>query len=372
MKRKKLSLLLLCAALVLTVVAAMLSGEADEEKQTARQIEFPNYYSTQEREKRGRRQRRLQLLSRHPARSMEEQPSQEDYDADPLLVAMSGAAARSDHVVLDLTSLQKTPIGQILIDCMSQKESNPISKFKEKTGRSPLDTIERVAITDDVLFLEGDFANLDVLELLGKETYNVAENESVKRFYKKQSPTKETSSDKSDDDSPVLHAAIWNDSMLMIAKNDDGGVEEAVGILEGKIPFDESVFPQDQAYGDLFGRMSIDSAAHLFESNDAFATRFTEVVSDVYLHVDASEDVAIVADVQGENDTEMSDLAVAMGGVLSVARLTARANGNEKLHNLLEFTTIGHRGDGFQLEVAFPLSYLEKHLADCQWSNDDH
>ena len=312
-----------------------------------------------------------------------------------MLVAISGAAARSDHLILDLASFARSPIGEIIVDCMSRQERSVFSEFRERTGRSPLDVINRIAITDDVFFIEGDFSELDVIGLIDKDNVEMTTAGKVKRFYRNldaPSPLDalpregermdEVALTSSLDTAPVadsvhtgdsgrrrLEAAIWDDSILMVA-SENGGVEEAVGILEGTIPFDESVFPEAQAYGDLFGRMSIDKAADFFKKDESFATRFKEVVDDVYFHVDASEDVAIVADVQGQDEAEMSDLAVAMGGVLSLARLTARADGNQKLRELLDFTAIGKANSGFQLELALPLSYLETHLADCKWVNN--
>jgi hypothetical protein len=89
-------------------------------------------------------------------------------------------------------------------------------------------------------------------------------------------------------------------------------------------------------------------------------------VQDVELHVDASEDVAITAEVAGGVGSEIEDLAKSLGGALSLARLKAQADGEEKLAELLDYAKIRPNGGQFSLDLALPLDVLIRQMGPCR------
>jgi hypothetical protein len=80
--------------------------------------------------------------------------------------------------------------------------------------------------------------------------------------------------------------------------------------------------------------------------------------------VDA-EEVLIVADVKGDAPREMENLARTLGGALSAARLTARAQGNDDFAELLDLARITPSGGRFSVEAAMPLEFMKRQLGGC-------
>src|SRR5262249_18366322 len=88
--------------------------------------------------------------------------------------------------------------------------------------------------------------------------------------------------------------------------------------------------------------------------------------SDVELHVDATDDALVVADVSGRDATGMEELGRTFGGALAAGRLGAKADGDSRLAELLELARVSPRKDGsFRLEAAFPVEMVRHWIGDC-------
>jgi hypothetical protein len=114
----------------------------------------------------------------------------------------------------------------------------------------------------------------------------------------------------------------------------------------------------------------------LASEQDELAERIRETVQRVEIHVDASEDVAVVAEVAGPPGQEMEDLSKLFGAALSMGRLNAMREDNDELAELLDHArvetqarrppgTIKPEEQRFSVDVALPVELL-KNLGPCR------
>jgi hypothetical protein len=68
---------------------------------------------------------------------------------------------------------------------------------------------------------------------------------------------------------------------------------------------------------------------------------------------------------RGPDGEKVTDWEV-LGAALSLARLKAQADVDEKLSELLDYARVSPGGTGFSLELALPMAFLDKHLAFCR------
>jgi hypothetical protein len=347
--RRNQRIWLAVAGMAIALTTLLMSMHSERERAGQPRVVFPKYLDDRARDRRAMRRQELSLLL---ARQTEE--GRQVRKEDPFLVAISGAAARGSHMVIELEAFKKTPLGEIMTRCLEEAEDGFFVEFEEKTGVSPVDLIERVAMTDDLFLIQGNFKDVNLDALSGEDYMRVEEGDTV--LYR--------SSD--DPDLRDVKTALWKENILMFGDN-TAALKESLGLLNGELPYDAEVISDDDAYGEIYGRMDVEEAAELFASKGDFSERFTRVVDDVKIHMDATSNVAIVAQVFGEDTTAMENLARTLGGILAVARVTARAKNNDTLAELLDFARVSNDGNTFDLELALPLDFLKEHMADCRW-----
>ncbi len=130
--------------------------------------------------------------------------------------------------------------------------------------------------------------------------------------------------------------------------------------------FRGSAIDDAETYGEIYGVLTLEDVLDIIPPTEREIIRgFKNAVSDVKLHVDTGHDVAITADIHGEATNQLEDLAKTLGGALSLLRLKARAEGDEKLSELLDHARIVSRNEGFRLELALPLELIQEHLGEC-------
>ena len=340
--RRRRTLWLIAALALLALAAAVMWSERPPAAER-KDVEFPSYQRDADWQRLERHRRELVLMSAAKAR--------ETASRDPVLVALSGAAARGSSIVFEVEALADTPIGRMVVDCLEKRPDDPFDKMRRETGFDPSEDVDRVGAADDLVVVGGDFSGIGDSPLF-------AELERTQRG----AATVFTNEDGGGG------IALWRNELLIAAESSDA-LDEALGLLEGEIPFDEGAMPESDAYGEIYGSLDVDEAAELF-GDDELAQRFGEAADEVKLHVDASEDVAIVADVTGGEAAAMSDLGRALGGAMSLARLKARAEDEDALAELLDFANVDNEGGRIRVEVALPLEFLERHLADCKWMGE--
>ena len=118
--------------------------------------------------------------------------------------------------------------------------------------------------------------------------------------------------------------------------------------MEGRGPDEPSVIPEGSTYGEMYGVLSVEHLARLLPKEQAdLAQRLKDVAQNVELHVDASSDVALVAQVRGEDQDKVADLGKSLGAALSVARMRAQAEGEKEMAQLLDFARVQPDGSSF-------------------------
>jgi hypothetical protein len=117
--------------------------------------------------------------------------------------------------------------------------------------------------------------------------------------------------------------------------------------------------------------VSGEDLARTLGGSEPWAAALVEAASKVELHLDARRDVALVADVSGDDAHKLEDLGKSLGGALALARVQARAQGDADTAELLGFAQISPpRGNALSLEVALPLEVVAKRLAFCRGDAD--
>lgn len=325
----------------------MSAGDKPKKPERALRAEFPRFAKPWEE---ARNQKRRTLL---PPTSAGQEPDVAPRKRDPLLVALPTETNKS-AVVFEVAALKDSPVGQAWLDCLLEKQANGKKQkrgrdeFKEKFGIDLLEDVDRVAVSS------GKVAILSVTQ-------------GAARFDRSGWPERKVGEYgvlyENKEEGGVL--ATWGDE-IVLAGADAEAIEAAITRLESKAPARSAVIPDWAAYGDIYGVLSPEDLADMFPKDQFpkdqgdLAERLRRAVERVDLHVDTSEDVAIVADVNGPSEDEIGDLAKSMGGALSLARLGAEQNGDDKLRELLDYATVRPNGGRFSLDVALPLDVLKE------------
>jgi hypothetical protein len=158
----------------------------------------------------------------------------------------------------------------------------------------------------------------------------------------------------------------WNDQMLVVADSPDE-VKEVLERVQGGGSDEPPAISEGNTYGEMYGTLSVDQIARLIPPDQAeLAERLKEVADSVELHMDASSDMAMVAEIRGADASKVTDLGKSLGAALSVARLKAQADGNQDLAQMLDFAKVQPDGSTFKLELAVPLDVIKQRLAFCR------
>ncbi|UQA59026.1 hypothetical protein [Polyangium aurulentum] len=338
----------LVAFAVLLAVAAFLMARGDKPQKPERVLkaEFPRKPQGWE-EERNRKRRTLPPLA---PQGGEEAPALTK--RDPLVVALPSDPKKST-VVFEVAALKESPIGQIWLDCLLAREGardggpgRGREEFKERFGIDPFEDVERIGVSS------GKVAVLSVASGAAK----IDRSGWPKQTFGEKGVIYES------EEGAVM--ATWGDE-IVLAGGDRQAIEEAIERLESKQPSEPSI-PDWSMYGDIYGKLSPEDLADMIPADQPeLAAQLRDAVQAVDLHVDASEDVAIVADVNGEKGEDVNDLAKSFGAALSVARATAEEQGDDRLSELLEFAKVRPHEGRFSVDVALPLDVL-KQMGPCR------
>lgn len=338
----------LLVAVALLGLAAFLMSRGDKPKRADRtaEVDFPRRQRSQERI---RNERRRTLP---PVRPQNDAPTPDQFlKRDPLIVALPGGKNKST-VVFEVGELKDSPVGKAWLDCLMERDGQRgLDKFESEFGLNPLEDIERVAVSSAplmVLSVRGDKLQFDRPEY-SKRTFGSGV------IYEKP---------------PRSDAfAIWGDSLVLTGPNAKV-IEEAITRLESGEP-SEPAIPEWSMYGDIYGSLSPEELANMMpDEQDELAEKLQKAVERVDLHVDASEDVAIVADVEGPQQADIEDLGKSFGAALSLARMQAQDQDDGKLAELLDYAAVHPHGKRFSLDVALPFDVL-KEMGPCRKRKND-
>lgn len=344
---KRFSWLLVAAALL--GLAAWLMSRGDKPKRADREAEvvFPRY---QRGEERIRNERRKTLPPARPKNPDAASP-QPTPKRDPLLVALPTDKKKST-VVFEIAGLRDSPVGKAWLDCLMRRDGKRgLDKFQKEFGINPIEDIERVAVSSAplmILSVPGDKLKFDEAGF-SKRTFG-----SQGAIYEK----------------PPSNEAFATWGGLVLTGPNAKMVEEAIARLESNEPVDPPI-PEWSQYGDIYGSISPHELSNMMpDGQEGLAAKIKEAVQRVDLHVDASNDVAMVADVEGPGQADIEDLGKSFGAALSLARLNAQSENEEKLAELLDYAAVHPHGNRFSLDVALPFDLL-KEMGPCRKGRDD-
>jgi len=263
---------------------------------------------------------------------------------DPLHVALPPADLA---VVLEAGTVLASPAGRMLLGCLSPPQADALRELETHTGFAPLQQLERVAFAESstgqtTLLMSGDFASLDLKRL--------ADGASLERIGAKASiATRDAQA-----------VAVWDGRMLIVGE--PGGVREALRRLDGEATPAPSPL-SGEVYGEMYGALSGAALSRLLPAT--LGERVRGAAERVLVHVDATDDVLLVAEVHGARGDALAELGQALAGALAMGRLQAVRDDDRLLADLLDESRVIPGDGSFQLEVALPLATLEDALGAC-------
>jgi len=267
-------------------------------------------------------------------------------------------------VVIEANALRHSPIGELLLDCMMRDGGKELDDFRKRSGVDPLADLDRLVITDQGMMLSGNFANAKLKDLMG-DSVSMDYGQGARVYEPGETAVARP-------DGGVVRrrrntaVGVWNNQLLMFGGTPDE-VKAAIDRVEGRGPDEPSVIPEGSTYGEMYGVLSVEQLAKLLPPEQAeLAQRLRDVAQNVELHVDASSDVALVAEVRGEDKDKVTDLGKSLGAALSLARIQAQAEGEKEMAQLLDFARVQPEGSSFKLEMAVPLDVIKERLAFCK------
>jgi hypothetical protein len=341
----------LLAAFVLLACAAWLMrrGESKEKPAPVAHVEFPRFARPDEHL---RNQQRRTLAPPPVVDATKEGYRQR---RDPVVTALPTLKGTS-AMVFEAAALKESPIGRLWVDCLlSERAAQELESLKKDHGIDLLNDVDRVAVSSQkVMILSGNFAAASWDKL-----------DRAKRSY----GDKGTIYTSDDPRGEARSIATWGDGLQIFG--DASEIEAAIDRLEDRTPPEPPVIPDWSAYGDAYGVVSAEELARILpDSQREIAERLRGALENIELHVDASDDVAIVADASGPTATDVNDLGKTLGAALSLGRLKAQSDGDEKLAELMELARVSPRDGRFSLELALPMPVIQRQMGPCKRKRD--
>ena len=263
---------------------------------------------------------------------------------DPLHVALPSA---DFAVVVEAGTLLASPAGRLLLGCLSPPQAETLRGMEARTGFPPLEQLDRIALADSssgrpMLVVSGDFSALDLARL--------ADEALVERVgAKAQVVVRDAQA-----------VAVWDRRLLLVGEPD--GVREGLRRLDGEVAALPSSLAEEM-YGEVYGALNGEALRRFLPAE--LGTRVRDAAERVLVHVDATDDLLLVAEVHGTRAEALVELRQALAGALAMGRLQAVRDEDRLLADLLDESRVIPGDGSFQLEVALPLATIEAALGDC-------
>jgi hypothetical protein len=350
------------ATVLFGLAAYLMAGAEETEAKPEVAVKFPEHQNRQELARAERRRVQgaaLLALTTVDAGHARLRPS------DPVLAALPPKGKGASAVVLEANAIRNSPVGELFIDCLRAHHGrdDPFDHVKQETGIDATQDLDRMAVTNEGVLLSGAFQNARWSTMFGGAGAGTP--------YGNQGTIYELPAPPGHPDQSSA-AGRWGNGMMILGDN-VAGVQAVIDRLEGRAPDAAPVLSESDSYGDLYGSIEPADLASLLPDNDAnLAEQLKAAAEQVKLHMDATNDVAMVADVNGPDAQQVSDLGKTLGGALSLARLDLPGEGEEKqlLSDLLDQAKVDPGNGSFRVELALPLPMLQKHLGWCREATD--
>jgi len=350
MRQRRRWLWLLAAAL-LVVAAAWLVRVPESQSPVARpEVEMPRRLRPDERE---RMQSRL-VPPRVDAGTARGAPAR-----DPVLAALA-AGGSGTAVVVEVNALRNSPLGELFLECLAGREGQGDAlRALQEMGIDPLRDVDRVGITGHGIVVSGDFHRANWEGLLGSAaSAPYGEGGQVNAVAPRA------------DGGATLVAARWGDSLLHLGDSEEDA-HRVLDAVEGRGPAPRPPLTPEQSYGELYGVVAGPDLARVLAGSGSWGEALAGAASRMELHLDARRDVALVAEVSGQDPGKLEDLGKTLGGALAMARAQARASGDTEAAELLSYARVSPSdGRTISLEMALPLEVVARKLAFCRRDAD--
>lgn len=273
-------------------------------------------------------------------------PAAPEVRRDPVLAALPPSRSA---MVIEANALRHSRLGELLIGCLEGRRT-ALDEVRERLGVDLLEDLDRVAFAGDVTLLSGRFGKARWEEVFsGLESTGYGSDAVIW--------------------GGEGHEAfgVWRGEMVLVGR-DAATVEAAVDRLEGRAPLGAQALDDGEAYGEVYGVFRGEDLTRLAGGEGSeLARQLAEAAERVSIHVDAMNDVSLVAQVDGADDEGLDALARSLSGALSAARVKAGMEGEQVLAQLLDYAQVSPTEGAFELDLALPASFLEDQLADCSW-----
>jgi hypothetical protein len=276
---------------------------------------------------------------------------------DPLLVAF--AAPADVAMVVEARALLDTPVAGLLLDCLSDQEKERFDRKMAEHGLDWRQAIERVALFKEegqdreVMAFQGKFASVDWKKIAPRAEVRAVGPHG--RLLSEPGSTREV-------------VGVWREELVLVGQAE--AVERAMKRLSGELPPGKPPLTESETYGEIYGVVGGEALAKL--APPEMEEKMRKALSRMELHVDALDDILLVMDGTGHQDEhghgsqEVVELAKSMAAAVAVARVKARADGDEALVDLLDRSRVRPFQGGMRAEVAVPLETVKKHLKGCK------
>jgi hypothetical protein len=346
----------LVASAVFLVVAGVVLGRGENAGKIAarrarlERIQFPRYPKGDEYERMQRR-KTLPPLPGPVAPSPTPAPAEPEQGRDPLLSALG--PRRDIDIVFEAGAFYRMPLAEQLLECFGAEARMELDRLREKTGIDA-ESVDRIAVGasengEPTVMVTAKFDPAMVGARLPASWERVTHGEKGTLFVE------------AGGGSPPTMIGMWSDALILVSDS-KGDLEAALDRVEGRAPPSVPAILPETAYGEVYGHVRASVFAKMLPPEIAEAAR---AAKDVELHVDAMEDLLVVADVTGGSPADMQKLARTFGGALSAARLTARAQGNDSFSELLDLARVTPSVGSFTVEAAMPVDFIKKQLGGC-------
>ncbi len=264
-------------------------------------------------------------------------------NVDPMLVALSPGPT---NMVIEANAIANSPLGELLLGCMDARAKAKFEEMKKELGIDPLQNLDRIAMGENNQFLfSGHFKDLN-LDLFAKDAKLEPYGDNAQIVER---------------GGEVM--GFWNDQMVVVGESIED-VQTSIDRLEGRVEA-KPTLPSSMQYGEAYGHVNTRFLASLL-GDPTIKERLDQVVQQIEFHVDTQEAVAMVFSVKGDDPERLDELARSLGSLMALSRVRAKAEGDEKLDQLLKSAKVSGRGGrSFDMRLAVSMDFLRKNLSGC-------
>lgn len=339
----------LVAAAVLLVLGAWLMFQSDPPlPDDYRRVHLPTWQSPDEAKRVDARRTVMVLPTLTDAGVMGPPPR----PVDPVMKLMP-TTIKHGAMVAEFNAIVNSDIGSLMLDCLFEGDDRFLNELRD-AGLDPATAIDRVAFIDDTVVVTGNFQSGAWKTLMPGHPIE-SDYGAHAKLYQWPLP-----------DGGTEAMGTWNGTMMLTGDSPES-VKAAIDRLESQAPQEPGVLTDDQAYGEVYGVLGVDTLAQVIgQDNAALATTFREAAKNVRIHADVSHDVGLVADIDGTDPTKTEELRRSLGGALSLARMQAQAKGQQEQADLFDAARVRAAGNGaFRMEAGLPYDFMKKVFGDC-------